>query len=1184
MKDGDSRAACLDSMGRHLYTHAEATRESASAFQPEKTCSGPMKGGERMDTNQGPGRAKDILRRMFLNRIFLIVAGALLLYTAAGFFLVPYVIKQQAIKYVTRSLSRQLTIDEVATNPYTFTLSIRNLDFKEQDATPVLGFKELFVNFELFSSLKNWAFTFALIRFHEPRVNVLMRKDGKLNLEELAAAAAGEEGQKPQEESSPTRMILRQFLVQSGSVDVSDHRVTTPAKVTLQPLTLEINDLSTLPERRGPYAIVATMPDGSTLRWRGEVSLHPVWSEGTLSFEKIKVATAWQFLRDQLLIKKPGGSFDLELRYRFAIAKEQPHLGLEGLHFKASDLSLEPRDKTGTILEIAKVDVKEGRFDLDKRELLIGHVEVEKGKISASMNENGRLNWQELFIAPKEVRTMEVSEEASASDQPWRVAIKEIEVKEVGVGFVDQSRISPVNVNLGKVQVSLSTSLEMSSHAMQAVVERLSAGLYDIALRPEGQTEPMLQVGAIETSGGSFNLMERKVSIEQVNVRGGLAKASLDEKGTLDWLRLMEMKIPSAQGETQQSATNETPWQLAVGTVEISEFGAQVTDRRFPNPTQLDLERLHFKLTGFHFPEKNPFQFEFQSALKQGGEFFATGDILSLAPSLEASVKVSDLSLPALQPYFLSFPAITLSSGKVAANGKLKYALKGGNNDLTFDGNATISQFHINEVKTGETLVAWEKLHNEGIKFALSPMSLDIHEVRLAELGAKLIIQEDGSINVKEVLKQGTDPSSAHEKPAKDEKLPPIKVRRVLLERGKLQFADLLLRPQFSALIHELKGVISGLSTDSKSLAAVKLDGRVDEYGLAKIDGALNPFDPKANTEVKLVFRNVEMTSLTPYSARFAGYRIASGKLSVDVQYKIKESKLAGDHRIILDKLTLGEKVESPGAMNLPLDLALALMKDADGKIDLGLPVSGDLDNPEFSYGHLILKAIVNLFTKIVTAPFAIIGRLIGVESANLDSVGFEPGSVTLPPPEREKLKQLAEALKKRPNLRLEVQGCFNAKADADAMKSLSLRRSIAGHSGIQLKLEEDPGPIDFADLNSQRAMETLYKERFSPPALAQFKKQLKEAAAEKKPDAAAKEADTTLELYQKIYDKLFESEPLEDASLPETARRRAEAIMLELTGPGGLEASRLSTLEPAVAQDLKDGMVVCKLTLGAAK
>jgi len=1138
-----------------------------------------------MDATLGLGKTKVLLRKILLSRIFILLAAVLVLYTAAGFLLVPYVIKQQAIKYVTQNLNRQLTIEEVATNPYTFTLTMRTLDLKEQDATPILGFKELFVNFELFSSVKNWAFAFALIRLHEPRLNVLMKKDGKLNLLELAAAAAGEKSQQAAEETPPTRMILRQFLIQSGSVDVSDDRVTTPAKVTVQPLNLEINELTTLPERRGPYTIAATMPDGSTFRWRGEVSLHPVWSEGTLSFEKIRVATVWQFIRDQLLVKKPEGSFDLELRYRFALAKEQPHLDLEGLHFKVSNLSLEPRDKPETLLRMARVELKEGRFNLDKRELLIGLVEVEKGKISASLAEDRRIIWQELFVAPKESTKQNVPrEEASSSEPPWRATVQRMQVKEVAADFLDFSRLDPIRVTLGKVQVSLSTSLEISPHTMQAVVEGLSAGLYDIALRPESHTEPMLQVGAVETSGGSFNLQERKVSVEQLNVRGGLAKASLDEKGVIDWLKLIELKVPAARGEAPPSATNEAPWQLAVGTVEISEFGAQVTDRRFPNPTQLDLERLHFKLTGFHYPEKNPFEFEFQSALKQGGEFFVTGNILSLAPSLEASVKVSDLSLPPLQSYFLSFPAITLASGKVSASGKVKYALKDGSNDLGFDGNATISEFHIKEVKTGDTLVAWSRLQNDGIKFALSPMRLDIHEVRLVELGAKLIIQEDGTINVKEVLKQGTDSSATQEKPAKDEKLPPIKVRRVLLEKGKLQFSDLLLRPQFGALIHELKGVISGLSTDSKSLAGMKLDGRVDEYGLAKIDGSLNPFDPKANTEVKLVFRNVEMTSLTPYSARFAGYRIASGKLSVDVQYRIKDSKLVGDHRIIMDKLTLGEKVESPGAMNLPLDLALALMKDADGKIDLGLPVSGDLDNPQFSYGQVILKAIVNLFTKIITAPFAIIGKLIGVESENLDSIGFEPSSIALPPPEREKLKQLAEALKKRPNLRLEVQGCFDAKADADAMKSLSLRRSIAGHAGIQLKPEEDPGPIDFTDLKTQKALETIYRERFSPDALRQFREQLKESAAEKKPQAPAKEADAELEFYQKIYDKLFETEPLEEARMAETARQRADAILLELTGPGGLEASRLSTLEPAASKDLTDGMVVCKLNLGAGK
>jgi hypothetical protein len=178
------KAACLTARERTLSLSSPHTvlrypnpGEDLSAGE-DTLCA---EGRERVDTKEVPGRAKEILRRIFLSRIFLIVAGVIVLYTAVGFFLVPYLIKQQAIKYVTRSLNRQLTIDDVATNPFTFTLSIRNLDFKEQDAMPILGFKDLFINFELFSSLKNWAFTFALIRLDEPRVNVLMRKDGKLN-------------------------------------------------------------------------------------------------------------------------------------------------------------------------------------------------------------------------------------------------------------------------------------------------------------------------------------------------------------------------------------------------------------------------------------------------------------------------------------------------------------------------------------------------------------------------------------------------------------------------------------------------------------------------------------------------------------------------------------------------------------------------------------------------------------------------------------------------------------------------------------------------------------------------------------------------------------------------------------------------------------------------------------------
>ena len=256
-------------------------------------------------------------------------------------------------------------------------------------------------------------------------------------------------------------------------------------------------------------------------------------------------------------------------------------------------------------------------------------------------------------------------------------------------------------------------------------------------------------------------------------------------------------------------------------------------------------------------------------------------------------------------------------------------------------------------------------------------------------------------------------------------------VRKITLSEGKMEFADLSLTPQFGTKIHELKGVVAGISTARNARAQVKLDGRVDEYGTAKIDGELNTSDPKAFTNISVVFRNVEMARLTPYSGHFAGRKIDSGKLSVDLKYQIQKGQLAGDNKIVVERLMLGEKIPSPDAVDLPLDLAVALMEDSNGVIDIGLPVKGDLNSPEFSYGALIWKAFTNLLTKIVTSPFRALGALLpGGGEETLNVVAFEPGRPDVPPPEKEKLAKLAGLLQKRPQLKLSVQGRYNPETD----------------------------------------------------------------------------------------------------------------------------------------------------------
>ncbi len=223
-----------------------------------------------------------------------------------------------------------------------------------------------------------------------------------------------------------------------------------------------------------------------------------------------------------------------------------------------------------------------------------------------------------------------------------------------------------------------------------------------------------------------------------------------------------------------------------------------------------------------------------------------------------------------------------------------------------------------------------------------------------------------------------------------------MRVRRVRLQNAKLDFADLSLRPQFAAKIYELNGVVTGLSTKRDARSQIELDGRIDEFGLARVRGQLNPFAPTDNTDLNVVFKNVDMVSASPYTMKFAGYKVAEGKISLDLQYKVRNRQLDGTNQIVLDKLTLGERIDSPDALKLPLELALAILKDSDGRIDLGLPVSGDMSDPQFSYGALIWKAVGNVLTKIVTAPFRALGNLLGISADKLEAIDFDAGSAVL--------------------------------------------------------------------------------------------------------------------------------------------------------------------------------------------
>jgi hypothetical protein len=505
-------------------------------------------------------------------------------------------------------------------------------------------------------------------------------------------------------------------------------------------------------------------------------------------------------------------------------------------------------------------------------------------------------------------------------------------------------------------------------------------------------------------------------------------------------------------------------------------------------------------------------------------------------------------------------------------------------------------------------LLGWKSLATTTLRAQLAPMLLHIDTVHWDTPNARIAIAADQTTNIRRALKRNdiqASPPAAATAPAEagasgvvdpataaDAATPPaaaevedtgiaVQIRRIDIRQGAVDFSDDSLGGGFSTSIRELNGTLNGISGDRTTRSQLALEGRIDEFGYARISGSLNPFVPRDRSNVRVELRNLDVARVTPYAVRFAGYKIASGRMSLDLNYRVRNNLIEGDNKIVLEQFTLGEKVDSPGALDLPLGLAIALLKDDDGRIDLAIPVSGNLDDPKFDYGAIIGKAIGNLLTGIITAPFRLLGRLFsGGNNEEISKIGFDPGSARLLPPEREKLGRIVQALAKRPELKLTVPARYDAELDARALRRAALRRELGKRARLDIEDEDPPGPLNMDDRRTRTAVRELFAERFSSTEL---DKARSEAEAKASTTDGGKSQQTlgvmerlgrfasgeprvadTGEFYRGLGGRLVASQPLEADALNELARKRAAAIgdALKAAGIDGTRVS-LTTADP---------------------
>ena len=630
----------------------------------------------------------------------------------------------------------------------------------------------------------------------------------------------------------------------------------------------------------------------------------------------------------------------------------------------------------------------------------------------------------------------------------------------------------------------------------------------------------------------------------------------------------------------------------------LDDLEVDIVDQSPPAPVRLDVAKGFVTLKNLSLDLDKAVPLEAGFALRQGGRFDASGTLIPGKASGQLNVKLTGLSLKPFAPYVNQFAKLNLRSGAASTRGKLSFAQAKSGMKLDFRGGFAVDDLAITEEDTGEAFLGWKKLSSGSLDFRLGPNRLHMNELVALNPFGKVIIFEDKSINLKRILRTSEldKPAvAAAGKPKPDGQADafPLSIERLRIVGADAEFADLSLTPQFGTRMHDLGGVVTGLSTDPVTTAQVELDGKVDEFGSARIRGSIQPFRATDFTDLKLTFRNLEMTRLTPYSGKFAGRKIDSGKLSVDLEYKVKDRQLAGENKFVVNKLRLGERVDSPDALHLPLDLAIALLEDSNGVIDLDLPVSGSLDDPQFSYGKIVWKAIVNVLTKLVTAPFRALGKLMGISAEKMEAVNFDPGSSALMPPEQEKLQTLAEALAKRPALTLSLAPGYDPEADRRALQERAMRTEAVAVAGIKLAPGEAPGPVDVNNYKIQ----TWLEDRYAASAGKEDYQKLRASFQDKNAGAATRVLESEMverlarrfktrdtgpisAFHAELLERLTRQTKIADEALLKLAQARGQ-VMRDALVKLGLDASRVSVSEP-IKQTAKEKLVGSKLNLGA--
>ncbi len=1104
-----------------------------------------------------------------------VLAALTLLYALAGFLLAPYLIQRYLPSWLGQRLHGRAEVGAVHVNPFLLELDLRDVKLAAPDGTPLVGAARVFADLQWSTLFRRaWVFDEALVDGLDARL--VLERDGRLNLARLFEEPGTDRRAEPPPaqrggDRSLPPLLLRHAAVTHGSVSFTDRTLPQAVPAAVTALDVEVYDLSTRRDDAGRYTVDAQFAQGGTLAWQGELELRPLASQGTLEIRGLRGGTLWAVVHGRNQLAPPQGTLDFKGSYQYTYEGGAHRIVLDPFELHGSQIVLRSVHAQQPSMTFDRIDLRDGHLDLAARVLDVPVVNVRGGRVVAKMDQNGVFDLQQLFAAPPGADGS-AQPAGSADIPPWHVTLRKVQLANIAVDYTDQARAEPVHVGVGAVSGALGVSATTGAAQADTVVRDVGLRLARIDVARPGSGMPIARVESAAVAGGKLDTGARALAAERIEVTGAALTLVRDESGRVQLPGMSGTGTPLNQpagAERIRGAAGPGPtggsarWKYNLATLDASRIDLTLSDRSAKPAADLSARLERGSLKNIDSEGQSPMPFDAKLRFGAGGELDANGNLALAGPRADGRLKLASLSLAPLQPLLARYATLELRSGTLSGNASVRYA---GTSGLAVRGALVVDDLRVDEMPARKQILAWKRMSADSVAFARN--RLRVAEIVLQQPQTQLIIGKDRKLHLNSLLKPR--PAQPVRQAAGTRRSQPAgdrfsaRIDRVTVRDGVLDYADLSLVLPFSTRIVGIVGGLADISTDPKSRATVRTEGRIEPAGSARARGGINLFHPVEFTDIHAEFNNVLMPELSPYTATFAGRKVASGRLWLDVHYKIDNAQLAGSNKIVLDDFTLGERVDSPSALNLPLDLAVALLKDERGRINVAVPVEGDLNNPHFDYATVIRKALANLVTRVVTAPFRFLGHLLGKDGGEqLAAVRFEPGRASLRPEQAENLRTIAEALKKRPQLALVVLGPYDPQQDGAALRRQQVRLELNRSLGREEDASEAAGPIAFGDAHVQRALEQMLETRQGKDAVARFRAEFERQAGRKASLVnpvlgALGKGSEDYEFYRSLFRRLVEIYPLPDAAIRRLAEARGRAIVDYLARNAGVDPARV--------------------------